>query len=125
MGAHRTFILVTGFFTLSIFLTGFWVRSNGKPYSTTIMTIHKLISLAAAVVLGITITQLNQAVGLSSAELTVVVVTSVLFVVSVLSGGIWSIEKEIPKVVLRLHQVTPFLTVLSAAVSLYFLVILE
>ena len=106
MGAHKTFILVTGLFTLSILLTGFWVRSNGKPYSTTILTIHKLISLAAAVVLGSAITQLNQAVGLSSAELTVAVVTSVLFVVSVLSGGIWSIEKEIPKVVLRLHQVT-------------------
>ena len=52
MGAHKTFILVTGLFTLSILLTGFWVRSNGKPYSPTIWTIHKLISLAAAVVLG-------------------------------------------------------------------------
>jgi quinol-cytochrome oxidoreductase complex cytochrome b subunit len=125
MGPHKSFIFAAGLFFQFIFLTGFWVRSNGKPYSTTILTIHKLISLAAAVVLGIVITQLNQAVELSSADLKVVVVTGVLFVVSVLSGGIWSIEKEIPTVVLRLHQVTPFLTVLSTAVSLYFLVILE
>ena len=54
---------------------------------------------------GIAITRLNQAAELSSAAITAVEVTGVLFVVSILSGGIWSIEKEISMYVLRLHQV--------------------
>jgi len=120
MGPHKTFILAAGLFFLFIFLTGFWVRSNGKPYSTTILTIHKLISLVAGVVLGFTIYQLIQAAGLSSVALTLVRVTSVLFVFTVLSGGIWSIEKTIPTPVLWIHQVTPILTLISISVMLYF-----
>jgi hypothetical protein len=81
-----------------------------------------LISLAAGIVLGITLYRLNQAAGLNSAALTAVVVTGVLFVLTVLSGGIWSIEKELPVVVLRLHQVSPFFTVLSTGVMLYLVI---
>jgi len=122
MGSAKIFILVSGLFFLFIFLSGFWVRSDGKPYNSVILTIHKLISLAAGIVLGIVLTRLNQAAGLSSSAITAVVVTGVLFVVTVLSGGIWSIEEEIPTALLRLHQVSPFLTTLSTSVMLYLVI---
>ena len=122
MGSAKIFILVSGLFFLFIFLSGFWVRSDGKTYNSVILTIHKLISLAAGIVLGIVLTRLNQAAGLSSSAITAVVVTGVLFVVTVLSGGIWSIEEEIPTALLRLHQVSPFLTTLSTSVMLYLVI---
>lgn len=122
MSIDKITILLAGLCFILIFLTGLWVRSDGKPYNTVILTIHKLISLAAGIALGITLYRLNQAAGLSSAALTAVVVTGVLFVLTVLSGGIWSIEKELPTVVLRLHQVSPFLTALSTGVMLYFVI---
>jgi hypothetical protein len=78
--------------------------------------------LAAGVVLGITLYWQNQAVGLSSLDLTAVDVTGILFVITVLSVGIWSIEKEIPEVVLRLHQVSLFLSILSTGVLLYLVI---
>jgi hypothetical protein len=122
MENSKSIILVIGLIFIFIFLTGFWVRSDGKPYSSIILTIHKLISLAAGVALGIALFRLNQAAGLSSQVLTVVLVSGVLFVITVLSGGIWSIEKEIPMVVLRLHRVSPFLTALSTGVMLYLVI---
>lgn len=122
MGIAKITILLAGLCFILIFLTGFWVRSDGKPYNTLILTIHKLISLAAGIVLGISLYRLNQAAGLNSAASTAVVVTGVLFVLTVLSGGIWSIEKELPAVVLRLHQVSPFFTALSTGAMLVFVI---
>ena len=122
MSSTKIFILVSGLFYLFIFLSGFWVRGDGKPYNSVILTIHKLILLAAGIILGIVLTRLNQAAGMSSSAIRAVVVTGVLFVVTVLSGGIWSIEKEIPTALLRLHQVSPFLTTLSTSVMLYLVI---
>ena len=122
MGAHKTITLVTGLFFLFIFLTGFWVRRDGKPYSMLILTIHKFISLAAGIVLGIALYRLNQAVGFSPSEVTAVLVTGMLFVATVLSGGIWSIEKEIPTPILWLHHVSPLLTMLSTGVVMYLVI---
>ena len=122
MSSTKIFILVSGLFYLFIFLSGFWVRGDGKPYNSVILTIHKLISLSAGIILGIVLTRLKQAAGMSSSAIRAVVVTGVLFVVTVLSGGIWSIEEEIPTALLRLHQVSPFLTTLSTSVMLYLVI---
>lgn len=117
MGNDKILILIAVLFTLFIFLTGFWLRGDGKPYSSIILTIHKLISLAAVVVLGIAITRLNKMAGLSTDVLAVAMFIGLLFVVTVLSRGIWSIEKTIPAPVVWVHQVSPFLTLLSTAVT--------
>jgi hypothetical protein len=119
MENHKTIIIVAGLFFIFIFLSGFWVRSDGKPYHSFVLTIHKLIALAAGVVLCVALYWQNQAVGLGSLDLTAVFVTGMLFVITVLSGGIWSIEKDIPGVVLSLHQVSLFLSMFSTGVLLY------
>lgn len=74
------------------------------------MTIHKLISLAAAVFLVITIYQINQVAILSAIELTAGVVT-----------GLLRTDKPMPAAILTIHQITPFLAALSTAATLYLL----
>ena len=115
-------IVVSGIFFLSIILSGFWVRRDGKPYRSIILTIHKLISLATVLYLGTTIYRIIQQADQSTSVGITITVTGFLFVVTIISGGIWSIEKQIPIAVLRVHQVTPFLTMLSAALTLYLIV---
>ena len=54
-------------------------------------------------------------------QITAVVVTILLFAVTVVAGSLLSIDKPMPAVVLKLHQVMPVLSVLSAAGTLYLL----
>jgi hypothetical protein len=49
------------------------------------------------------------------------VVTGLFFVSLIATGGLLSSDKQMPTIVLRLHQVAPYLTVLAAAVTLYLL----
>ena len=110
-----------GLFFLLIFLSGIWLSRSGRPLSGVLLTIHKLISLAAAVFLVVTVYQMNQVATLSGMELIVLVVTGLLFLGTGIIGGVLSTDKPLPGAMLRLHQIGPILTVLSTAVTLYFL----
>jgi hypothetical protein len=111
--------IVAGLFFLFIFLSGVWLSRSGKPYSVIILTIHKMISLAAAVFFVITIYRINQMAKLSAIELVAVVVTGLLFLGTGVSGGLVSADKPMPVALLRVHQIVPVLTVLSTAATLY------
>jgi hypothetical protein len=47
MSTNQLRVVSAGLFFLFIFLSGFWLSRTGKPYSGIILTIHKLIGLAA------------------------------------------------------------------------------
>jgi hypothetical protein len=111
--------LSAGLLLLFIFLFGFWLSRSGKPYPVLIFTIHKLIAVAAVIYLGVTLYRIHQAAPLSSLQLVLTALTAVLFVATIVSGGLLSIEKPLPEIVLRLHQVTPYLTAVATAVMLY------
>jgi hypothetical protein len=114
-------IVGAGLFYLFIFLSGIWLSRSGKPLNGIILTIHKLISLAAVVFLVITIYQINQAAQLSALELIAGVVTGLFFLGTIITGGLLSTGKPMPAAILTTHQTTPFLTVLSTAATLYLL----
>ncbi|MBC7251890.1 MAG: hypothetical protein H5T62_16625 [Anaerolineae bacterium] len=114
-------IVVAGLCFLAIFLSGIRLSRSGKPYGTLILTIHKLLSLAALVLLLIAIYQKKQAVALSAVELIGGVVTGLFFIGCIISGGLLSTGKPMPTAILRLHQMTSPLSMLSTAVTLYLL----
>lgn len=115
VGAGLSFLL--------ILLSGFCLSRTGKPYSGIILSVHKLIALAAVILLGITIRRIHQAGALGAIELLVVAVGGLFFLGTMVTGGLLSIpmDKAMPGIVHKLHQVTPYLTVLSTAATLYLL----
>jgi hypothetical protein len=119
MGTTESRLLGAGLFFIFILLSGFWLSRSGKPFNVIILTIHKLISLAAVVFLIRTIHQANQAVNLGAVQWIAVVVTGLLFAGTMATGGILSTGKPTPAFVQALHRITPYLTVLSAAAMLY------
>ena len=121
MSTDQLRVVGAGLFLFFIFLTGVRLTRSGKPYSMIVLTIHKLISLAAAVLLVVTIYQINQVATLSTIELSAGVVTGLLFLGTGILGGILSTDKPVPGAILRLHQTGPFLTVFCTAVTLYLL----
>ena len=121
MGTNQLRVVGAGLFYLFILLSGYWLSHSGKPFSVIILTIHKLISLAAVVFLVITMSQMNKVAKLSAIELIAGVVTGLFLLGTMITGGLLSLDKPMPPVVLRLHQITPYLSVLSNAVTLYLL----
>jgi hypothetical protein len=123
MSTNQLRVLGTGLFFLLILFSGYWLSRSGKPYSTIVFNIHKLVAVAAVVLLGITVYRIHRAGALSAIELLAAIVTGLFFLGTMVTGGLLSIpiDKAMPAIVRKLHQVTPYLTVLSTAVTLYFL----
>lgn len=114
--------LVVSLFFLFILLSGWWLTRTGKPYSTLILTLHKLIGLATGITLIRTVYQVHQLAALSPQATSAVVVTLLLFVIMVATGGLLSAAKTLPPVVNLLHKILPYLTAISAGVMLSLLV---
>lgn len=111
----------TGIFFVFIFLSGFWLSRKGRPYSMLVITVHKLIALAAGVFLGLTIYRIHQVTPLSIVQIIAVVITVLLFAVNVAAGSLLSTNKAMPEVVSIINKFFPYLTVVSTGVMLYLL----
>lgn len=122
MGMTSLRIVGPGLFFLLVFLSGFWLSHAGKPLNGIILTFHKLVSLAVVVFLAVTMYQTNQVAALSTLELTAGIVTGLFFLGAIITGGLLSIDKPMPAAILALHRLTPFLAVLSTAVTLFLLI---
>jgi hypothetical protein len=112
-------LLFAGLFLLFIILSGFWLSRTGRPLSVIILTIHKLISLGAVVFLAITVYRIHQAAPLNPLQLGLSVLTLLLFITLFATGGMLSTAKTMPAVILKIHQITPYLVVLSTSATLY------
>ena len=114
-------VVGAGLCFLIVFLSGIWLSRSGKPFNSIVLTIHKLVLLAAAVFLVVTVYQINQVATLSGSEVIAGVVTGLLFLGTGIAGAILSTGRPGPAAILRNHRITPFLTVLSTVVTLYLL----
>ncbi len=121
MSSIQARIVGVGLSFLLIFLSGLWVSRSGKPYHAGIFAIHKLIGLVVGILLAMIVLQTHRMDPLGLLEIGAVVVTVLLFVGTVAGGALLSIDRPLPAVVQRLHQVVPVLTVLSTSGTLYLL----
>jgi len=121
MSAIEGRVFGVGLCLLLILSSGILLGRSGKPYATALITIHKLVGLAAGVLLIMIVTQAHRAAALGPVEITAIAVTVLLFVVTVATGGLLSIDKQMPPVVLRLHQVLPVIATLATAGTLVLL----
>lgn len=121
MSTTQVRVAGVGLLFVLILLSGLWVSGSGRPYSTFPFTIHKLVGLAAGVLLAVIVYQTHRVAPLGLIEIAAIVVTVLFFVGTVAAGALLSIDKSMPAIVLKLHQILPVLTVLSTAATLYLL----
>ena len=106
---------------LVIFLSGYGLHRSGKPYHTLLFSLHKLISLGVMVWLLVTATRAQRVEPLSALELSLVIAATVLFVATIASGGLVSLEKPAPVAIAWVHKLLPYLTAASSAAAWVFL----
>ena len=104
-----------------IFLSGYWLSRERKPYSMLLLTIHKLIAVGAFVALIITTVRANRAGELRAASISAGIVTGVFFLSLIATGGLLSSEVETPAFVSTVHHLAPYLTLLATVITLYLL----
>jgi hypothetical protein len=121
MSTSQLWIVGAVSFYLLVFVSGFWLSRSGKPYNSVILTLHKLIALAGAILLVIVLYRTSRVAALDAAELAASVVTGLFILGLFVTGALLSIDKPMPAIVSRLHHISPYLAMLSTAVTLYLL----
>lgn len=99
------------------------LHHSGKPYHVVVFTIHKLIALGAVAFLTVLVYQTKQTTPLSSAQIAAGAVAAACFVALIITGGLLSVEKNMPLFVLKIHQILPYLSLLSIGMTFYLLFI--
>jgi hypothetical protein len=121
MNAMFSKLIGAGALFLLVFLSGFWLARAGKPYSQVIFTIHKLVALAAVVILGTLIARINQFAPIQAVQWLAIAATALCLVALFVTGGLLSLDKAAPEFVIKLHQILPYLAVISIGVDIYLL----
>ena len=80
----------------TIFLSGYWLSREGKPYSVLLLTVRKLIAGGVFVTLIVTMVRANRAGELRGAAISIGIVTGVFFLSLIATGGLLSSEVESP-----------------------------
>ena len=123
-------LFYTGVFFLFILLSGFWVRRSGKPYPSGIFNIHKLIGLGTGVYLIRTVYLTNRVTPLSPAQWIATGITALLFIVTVVAGGLLSIFAEgglknmgaaTQNAISLIHEFSPYIIIAATGWTLYLL----
>ena len=113
--------IITSVLFLIIFLSGFWLSRSGKPYQVIVFTFHKLIALGVLAFLAVTVYRTHQTTPLEPLMWIAFAFTVVIFVATIVTGGLLSIDKPMPSSLTVVHNVFPFLSLLSSAGMLYLL----
>lgn len=112
-------LIIAGVLFFFVLASGFWVSRSGRPYSVLILTIHKLIALGTLALLIVTVVQAQRAGGMAGAVWIASGIAGLLFIGTIATGGMLSMEATMPGFVRTLHRVTPYLTLVACAISLY------
>ncbi|MHB1341324.1 MAG: hypothetical protein ACYC77_09140 [Coriobacteriia bacterium] len=102
-----------------VFGSGIWLTRAGRPYSIGPLTVHKLVDLAAVVVIGMAVYQAHRASPLSALEWAVAGAAAVLTVAVFATGGVLSATENAPAWTLWLHRVGSWIAGVLALSSVY------
>ncbi len=102
--------------------SGAWLSHSGKPYSTALFTLHKLIALATVVAIAMSVYNLYHTADARAALAPAAVAASgLLFVAMFVTGALLSLEKPASEAVWRILQVAPLLALGSSSTAIYLL----
>ena len=113
--------LTPGLFFLLTLASGVWLSRSGRPLKVLILTLHKVIALAAVILAGLAFYSALRSVDVRGLGVALAVLTALGVAALFASGALLSREKTVQRGLLALHQIVPALACLSTAAAIYFL----
>lgn len=114
-------ILLTILIFLLMIISGVGLSRKGKPYNVILFNIHKMISLGAIGMMLITVLYYSKDSIIGKNEVMSIIITGILFLTLLISGGLLNIKKEMPKILLVLHRALPIVLLVSAFFAVFLL----
>lgn len=102
-----------------VFASGFWLARAGRPYVTPLLTVHKLVSLAGIVFVGVLVFQAARNGAYTQLDWFIVVAVLVAAVAVFATGGVASAISDTPVWVLVVHRVVPWPLVALVGLTAY------
>ena len=107
---------------LLIVISGFWLSKKDKPYPALLFNVHKLLSLATFILGFIVIYNLQKDIELSSGHILIIIGTGILFILSIVTGGLLNLDKPLYNFLKLLHRIiSPTVIILTA--TIFYLII--
>jgi len=113
-------LISIGVFFIVIFLFGYLLSRQGKPYGVLLFNAHKLLALGTMVFLVVMVYRRHQIEPLASNQIAWLIATVVIAIITIVIGGLQNTELNLPAAVKFTHKVFPYLIVIFTALSGYF-----
>jgi len=122
-------IALYGLPVLITVVSGFVISNLEKPLSSPLFTVHKLVAIGTAILIGRGVYLLFKAGDLSALALIVFAITGLLFVALIVSGSLLSLvagtevtlSAATLQIAQQIHQIVPLLVLAASALSIYVL----
>ena len=111
-------LIVSGILFLLMIITGVILSRSGKPYGTGLVTLHKLFSIAALVVVILAFVQQMKAAPNPLWTL-MAILGGVLFVAAIASGALLTGEKTMPDWISLIHKLSTPAIILVIGFAFY------
>lgn len=102
-----------------VFATGFLMTRAGRPYGTAVLTVHKLVDLAAVVFIVLQVVAVVRGPGLAGLDWPLLVIALLVVVATFASGGIVSASDTSAAWLVTAHRLLPWPLLLLLAATVY------
>ena len=112
-----------GILFLFTLISGVILHHSSRPLSIGLVTVHKLIAVGTAVLVGMAVNQLYKTVdGKVFIEIGLMVISALLLLALIATGALLTREEmQLPDFVLNIHKVAPMLALISSTVTIFLL----
>jgi len=116
-------LVVAGILFLFTLISGVILHHSSRPLSIGMVTVHKLIAVGTAVLVGMVINQLYKTVdGKVFIGIGLTVISALLFLALIATGALLTREEmQLPDFVLIIHKVAPLLALISSTLTIFLL----
>jgi len=116
-------LVVAGILFLFTLISGVILHHSSRPLSIGMVTVHKLIAVGTAVLVGMVINQLYKTVdGKVLIGIGLTVISALLFLALIATGALLTREEmQLPDFVLIIHKVAPLLALISSTLTIFLL----
>ena len=118
---NTTKFILPGIIFILTLASGAWLSNTGKPYSSAIFTIHKLISVTAVVLAAIQMIRGFKTVGASPLAIVLFILAILAVIALFATGALMSLDKEPYKIWLLIHQIAPAVMGIASAAVVFLL----
>jgi len=117
-----TKLIISGILLFLLLISGMWLSLLGRPLNTIIFSLHKIIAVAAVVLLILAVIGMKKGMELSTLQLWAVILSGVFLLLALVSGALLSFDSLENNFTRLVHKLTPsiFLVCITLTVLLLY-----